>query len=68
MHLATGHATAKNDGEFVIVSIPSGDSFIEIAMSRNNAIAMAQFTQRAAMEEVEKSRQEAEVVAFRRRA
>lgn len=67
MQLATGRATAKNDGDFIVATIPSGGSEIEISFSPHNAIALAQAIRKAALAEIQPAR-EAEVVEFRRRA
>lgn len=43
-YLATGGATAKIDGDKIIVSIPTGNTVLEIAMTYGEAQRLGQFT------------------------
>lgn len=68
MFLATEAPRAKFDGERIILTVPSGNSSEQIAMTVHEAMSMAHGVLRAASGAISEANMGAEIIAFRRRA
>lgn len=69
--LCTGFPTAEANPEQVFLTVPSGSSSVEIALTPRQAIFLHRAVQKAAHEALERCRPEAEIIAMhgrRRRA
>ena len=65
--LCTGQPTAIAEPEQVILTVPSGSSSIEIALTPHQAIYLHRSVQMAAHEALERCRPEAEIIAMQKR-
>ena len=62
--LCTARPDAKFDGERVIVTIPNGDSDLQIALTVHEATALSKRTGFACNSVVDACRSQAELIAF----